>query len=176
MSLRQPTRREKLLLGVLVATVFISLAYSLVFSSVIQRWSEVNDSISVAERQLKKNLAIIHRKDIVEYEFENLVAQSAGSVSDRTESGDWLKEIERVAGDRVWLQNLSPRPDRSMGSFVVQTTEVECGGTLLGLAEFLYELLHSPLLLRVDRMRLSVGSSGSRELKCYLVISRIKAS
>lgn len=174
MNLRQPTSREKLLLGILTATALCALAYTLVFSSMIQSWSVVNDSISIAEKQLKKNLAIIHRRDIIEYEFDNLVARKTTGAADRSETSDWLKEIERVAGNRVWLQNLSPRPDRSMGSFVIQTTEVELRGTLLGIAQFLYEILHSPMLLRIDQMRLSVGSSDSDDMKCHLVISRMK--
>jgi len=174
-NLRHPTGRERLLLVILAATVFLSFLYGLVFSSLFERWSSLDDSISITEGQLRRNLAIIHRKDIVEHDFKNLIAQTAGSSHSQSEPGDWLEEIERVTGNRVWLKNLSPRPDRSMGSFVIQTTELECGGTLLGLAEFLYELLRSPLLMSVDQMRLSIISSGSGELKCHLVISRITA-
>jgi len=166
------SKREKVLIAVFLGVLGLYLIVNFYAVPTFSTWNTINDEIRTTEIRLKRNKAIIDRKDIIQNDYDKLTSDRFGKLL-QSKSGEWLNSIEKAAGKNVWIENISPGPVKDMKTFQIQTVDIECNGELIDLTNFIYKIIHSPYLLKVDVLRFKVLSPTKNTIQCSLVISKL---
>ncbi|MFH1892346.1 MAG: hypothetical protein ABIK83_06640 [Candidatus Zixiibacteriota bacterium] len=174
MIIRNLSKRERML-GIIVALLgIVAVAYSLVAEPLYNRWVALRAATNSAEFRLRRNLSVIHRRSLIEYELSNLLGDyPESSETDSKSSREWLRDIESAAAGRLWLQSFAPGEPAKTGGFYLQSVEVECNGDLASAVDFFQQVLRSSSLTRIDALRIRAATQQSNEVACYAVITKV---
>jgi Tfp pilus assembly protein PilO len=154
------SRRERGLVFITLAILVVALARYLVILPFLERWDWVKNQLEVQPQLLEKNLRLIAQQnnltaalDAAQKELKlrepKLLAGNTASVSasdlQETVQGVATKEGAQVITTRV----LNPEP---AGSFSKIAIQMELGGQIDQIANFVRAIDHSPKLLVVDEI------------------------
>ena len=174
-SLLPHGRNAWILAGGVVGIVVLGSA--LMLGPVRHKFESVNESISLQEKKLARNLAIVApgARESVEKEYRRYGSLIKKRGSSDEENSAMLSEVDKLAGqNKVILSATKPketRKDRDSESYVV---EIEIEADMAALMGFLYGLEASPQLLRVDRLVLDAkGGKDPASMRGTMVISKV---
>jgi len=175
MTLANISKREKSLGIIFIVTLSILLIHTLVAKPLANKWSVLNQSIEQAEQKLRKNNTIIDRRNQIQHQYNQLTSQYKNILpAKNTKPSNWLKIIEKAAGKNIQIHNINPKADENRKKYIIQSVEIECTGKLVDLTEFIYNILHTPHLLKISRLSFRAMSNEKNKLRCSIVISKIE--
>jgi len=110
--------------------------------------------------------------------------QAAGDTASRMSIAQFLQDIEKAAGSRVFIRRFQPlqsslgrvRTGRESGSpDGVRSTQVQidCVGTLADLMAFFERVEEEGVLTRIRHLQLTPEGSGDGRLHCQLLLVRV---
>lgn len=174
-SLLPHGRNAWILAGGVVGIIVFGLA--LVLGPIRHKSESLNEAISLQEKKLARNLAIVApgARESVEKEYRRYGGMIKKRGSSDEENSAMLSEVDRLAGqNKVILSATKPketRKDRDSESYVV---EIEIEADMSALMGFVYALEASPQLLRVDRLVLDAkGGKDTASIRGTMVISKV---
>ena len=169
------TPREKKIFGVVVALLVLMMGYHGVWTPVAQKLGQLDDEIFAMEMKLRKaKTHIRQREDIVEEskKFPNLEQIDGGT--DEEEIARLLNLIEQTARkDGVSLSDVKPQPVKSDKTTKRFEVELNAESALEQMISFIYDLEHSPELLKIERVDTSPKEENSPVLRSSFVVARV---
>ncbi len=173
MPVRHLSSREKRILIVCIAFVFIYINYNFVFKPLEERLNRLDQDIEIGEKRFKKNLGVISQEQIINQEYEKYSMPFKQKASDEKEMASILSEIESAANEiNMRVADMKPKKVKRMGIFNNFLVSLTIDGELETITHFLYILQNAPHLFDVDEVRLEKSSIRTTQIKCYLVLSK----
>jgi len=175
MILDRLSSRERKILYVVIALLFVLFGYHGVFQPVLSKLGGLDEEIFVFQMKLRKGRIFLRQRDEILEEaqkYPNLERIEAGS--DEEELARLLNYIEQTARNaQVSLSDVKPqqvKSDKVSKSYVV---ELGAESLLNQLIEFIYQLQNSPQLLMIERIEMSPKEDNSPLLRSFVVIKRV---
>lgn len=165
---------------ILALTVLMILAYG-VFQFVIkpiQEGSEDIDSrITVAERKLAKNMAVINQAPALEAEYERLINYLGKASSEGAEASAMVARLEAAAREAgVHIANMQPQRAISKDILRIFPMELIIEGKWAKVVRFIYLVQAKPNLFNIDELNLEKYSDTASDLRGRLLLSRVKVA
>ncbi|MBN1687885.1 MAG: type 4a pilus biogenesis protein PilO [Candidatus Omnitrophica bacterium] len=171
---KMSARERKILVIVIILLIGVGF-YHGVYRPVAGKFAEVNDQVFSLQLKIRKAKIFLQQKnDILEEskKYSNLEQMDAGK--DEEEIARLLNLIERTARQSgVSLSDVKPqqvKSDKISKRFVV---ELNAESGVQQIVEFVYELQHSPQLLKIERIETAPKEEKSLIMRTYLVITRV---
>ena len=152
----------------LITAVYLSLTEPLTV-----KMADLKVTITRIEQDYLNNIDIINRKDLIQAEYDKIVFKGSRKTDPGKRAGDWLKAIEQAAGNAVLLENITPGSPQTRKSYKVQSFKLDCSGELSDLTKFIYNILQSNQMLKIEMLQLSADPASPAKLKCILTINKI---
>lgn len=171
------SKKEKL--GLSIALVFIMIAFMdrLVIKPVKNRVDRLNHQIQVAEEELKLDIRNLNEKRAISREYEKYTQYVTKAGSDEEEVAKVLAEIEGLARkSNVHLVDITPQAPQEVDFYKEYAAELEIEGTMDSVVKFLYQLNNSTLLLRAQKLRISLRTPGSSDVSALILVTKILVS
>lgn len=150
-SLRPRERRVALVAGAFIGT---GILVSWVVQPLWDRAQAVRQHVTAQTKKLEAVSRLLEQAPVIDRSHHQLAPFLAGS-AEGAGQGALLNELEALARRAHLYLNLKPRPvagDERMNRFEV---EVDVEGSQESVLGFLDQLLASPKLMRIERLRLS---------------------
>lgn len=154
--LEKLTSREKTILYILVAVVAAALSYGLLLEPAFKRWHSLDSQILLLKAKLQKALSLIKDKESIDSEYMRYAQRLRSSGGDDHEVTYMLNTLESIArASGVKIVNMQPKPLRDRDFYKEFSVELDAESNMQSLMKFIYDIRNSPILLKVDRLRLN---------------------
>jgi Tfp pilus assembly protein PilO len=174
-ALAKLSERERKILYVVIGLMIFVFGYHAVWNPMMEKFSQLDDEIFAMQMRLRKAKTFIRQKDAVmeaSKKFTNLEQMDAGS--DEEEIARLLNFIEQTARKNgVSLSDVKPQPVRSDKVTKQYMVELNAEASLASVTDFIYELEHSPQMLRLERVTVTPKEENSPTLRAFLTVSRM---
>jgi len=168
------SRKEKI--GMIIGVAFLSLAIldRLALSPISRRVQQINQDIKIKEKELSGDLRNIHQKEIIAGEYQQYLKYVRKGGSDEEEIARILAEIEELArSSNVYLVDIKPQGTHQIDYYKEYAVQLEAEGRMENLATFLYGINHSALLLRAEKISLSLKEKESSTVKGVVLVTKV---
>ncbi len=165
------SRERKLVLGAGVLILFW-IVISWITLPLWDRYRMLQEQARVAEKKTQKLQGLVRRKPVIEQQHQTYAAYWSGE-GDETIQGVFLDELEQLAQASHLQMSVKPRPVQRQGTMSRFGVEIELDGTQDTLLGFIHQVLTSPQLLELARLRISTTVSKDAPLRGSLVINKI---
>jgi len=174
MTLRSLTSRERKLLAVAIIVGVAVVYYTMIADPSIDRWRSVTTSIQSAEFRLKRIKTVVHRRELIEFELNELLDKSTSAAEITEQSAEqWLREIERASKSNLWLRRIRPLDPVRSDAITMQSAEIECEGEFADIAKFIERILQSSAIVRIDVMRINPARNNAEDVTCHLIVTKV---
>ena len=174
--LEKLTVREKKIFAWVIALLVIVIGYHGVWRPMMAKLSDLDDEIFSMQLKIRKAKIFLRQKDEVMEEskkYPNLSRMDAGS--DEEEIARLLNFIEQTARKLgVSLSDVKPQAVQSDKMSKRYLVELNAESGLKELASFVYELEHSPDILKIEQV--NTGPKDEKNpllLRSALVVTRV---
>lgn len=168
------TTREKMVFFITAGVVLMSAGYRFFLWSFITRNTELDRQIASTTATFKKYLIFVSMKEQIETKFRDKFVSMTTPQGGTDSQITGLSELESLA-KAAQIQIVDIRPHSSSESHALYResfTEVRMEGPAEGFWEFIYNIEHSPSLLRIKKFQLT-AKSNTALLEGTLTISQI---
>lgn len=166
-------------IGLSLAAIIAAMAFMdrLVVNPIKDRITRLNYRVNVAEEELKVDLRNLKEKKAISQEYEKYTQYVTKAGSDEEEVAKILAEIEGLARKSgVSLIDITPQAATEIDFYKEYVAEVEIEGKTQAVVKFLYQLNNSALLLRTQKLRMSLKEKGSSVVTAVLLVTKILIS
>lgn len=171
--IRPLSKREKSALS----AVFVILALSLIFNIVMNIFGKLEDLREDIERKknlLNRHFSLISKGNNIRALYEGYKdVLSAGSTPEEAENA-LFTEVKDLAGRlNLVIDKIKPLPMEVKRDYKKVFLEIELGGNLRAIFEFINELEKSPSFIKILSLRLYPPSGKSDGLRSRITLSRV---
>jgi len=171
LALPKLSKREKQIGFISLALVLCIFFDKVVFSPVKERLKNLNSQILVQEKKLVKSRRILSQEDLIIDEYEKYTQNIRQDSSNEEEIASLLSVIEKIANDSfVSIVDMKPSNVENFKFYNKYVVRIEAEAKIGYLADLIYQLEKSPLLLRVTELRLSPKQKEFSVLRIYITI------
>ncbi len=166
--------RTRILVYAAAAVIFIFLSEKFFFSNLGARIKNIDRQIKLKEVELKSGVSIQNKKEDIMTDFQTFKGYlNENSMSDADLEAGFLKEMEKIAQkSKVSIVSLTPGDKKSgIGGNEVFYADARIEATLDQFYSFLYEIQSSKLLIKIERMSISVKDENASALRADATIS-----
>lgn len=167
--------REKNIFYAVVFLLLVLVGYHGVWNPMQGKFLSLDDEIFAMELKLRKARIFLRQREEVTEEakkYPNLEQMDAGT--DAEEMARLLNLIEETARSKgVSITDMKPgelKSDKVSKRFVV---EINAESAVTQLIEFIYDLQHSPQILKVEQVNTAPKEEKSAVLRSFLVVTRV---
>ncbi len=175
MILSKLSEREKKILYVVVALLIVLFGYHGVWNPMQAKLATMDEEIFAMQMKLRKAKIFIRQKSDVEEaakKFANLEQMDAGT--DEEEIARLLNLIEQTARKNgVSLSDVKPEPVKSDKITKRYTIELNAEASLESLMPFIYEIEHSPEILKIEKTNINPKEDKSSVMRASIVVTRV---
>ena len=151
------SKREKVILHLLAATLILGIAYNLI-EPLLTKYQNLNLEIKITEAKLKKYLWLLSSKDNLEDKYKALNVSGEAAKREGDTLVGLLSEIEALAKSSN-IRIIDRRPQSQKGKEQEKQIDLRAEGTMEDYLKFIYNIESSLLLLNIKRFQLSVKSN-----------------
>lgn len=171
--IRPLSKREKSALS----AVFVILALSLIFNIVMNIFGKLEDlseDINRKKNLLNRHFSLISKGNNIRALYEGYKdVLSAGSTPEEAENA-LFTEVKDLAGRlNLVIDKIKPLPMEVKRDYKKVFLEIELGGNLRAIFEFINELEKSPSFIKILSLRLYPPSGKSDGLRSRITLSRV---
>ncbi|MDD5194416.1 MAG: type 4a pilus biogenesis protein PilO [Candidatus Omnitrophica bacterium] len=172
-SLAHLSKREKLVLYVAVAIIFVTLLDRLIIGPITLRIKLLNKEIEDTQRTIETNSHILAQKDRILAESAKYASFLNSNKSEDEEVTALLKEIEAIANKAsVYLVDMKPAPAKEEGATKKYIVTVTCEGQMDQIIDFIYNIESSSKLLVIEKYEISPKSQESSVAVAGMTVSK----
>ena len=167
--------REKNIFYVTMSLVLLVVGYHGLWRPMREKFSNLEDEIFSQELKLRKAKVFLRqRDDILEQakKYPNLEQMDAGT--DEEEIARLLNLIEETARKTgVSISDVKPQQVKSDKVSKRYIVELNAESSVEQLIEFVYQLQHSPQLLKIEQVNTGPKDEKSATLRSFLSVTRV---
>ncbi|MDD5292548.1 MAG: type 4a pilus biogenesis protein PilO [Candidatus Omnitrophica bacterium] len=167
------SKRERILFIATLLFVLLSLIYSLAVEPAYKEYIILGRQIKLKQAQLRNALSLIEERKILGKEFEKYAGQFMNS-EPKDETDFLLAKLEEIGkANGVYLNEARPQGIKDSGFYQEMSVDIKFKATIRNLAAFIYKVESSPLLLRINVLRLHCKDENNSSLEGDMEIGRI---
>jgi len=168
------SKKEKIGLYLAVIVVLLAFLDQIVVKPIRNKVARLNQKIQICEEELKRDLQSLSEKKSISREYEKYARYVTKAGSDEEEVAKILAEIEELARkSTVNLVDITPQTPGEFDFYREYTAEIEIEGKTGAVVKFLYELNNSALLLRTQKVRLTLRSRKLLNITAVILVTKI---
>lgn len=165
--------RERILVVLTLAVILCSALYVSVAEPLWRTISELTSEIAETDEEIAKYRGLLANREEILAHTDSLQKRILASGKEDVEQRALLREIENlVRKARLDSTSLQPQRTERLEFYEIMGLQLSAQGTPNQLAQFLYEMRQSTLLLRVDWLRVDAGAD-TRRIKATMKVVRI---
>ncbi|MEO6568811.1 MAG: hypothetical protein ABIO94_08610 [Opitutaceae bacterium] len=173
MKINLPDRQRWLVIGAAVV-VALFLLDKVLFTPLINKWKEHSEDIVRLQKSVSDGRLAIARAARTEREWEDMKTNSLPKNSSQAENELYSAMNQWAVANRVEVNYRSQWLKGKTDKYSLYEARIDAAGTLSAITNFLYELEHSPLALRVDSVELTSRDDSGSKLTLGLVVSGLR--
>lgn len=167
--------RQKLLLIVAAAGVFLLVLDQLVFTPMLKSWQARTAEIAQLKKSVAGGRGVLERGPRTQGVWKEMQSQALPRDPAQAEQ-ELIAAFDRWGrASSIELASIKPQWKRGTKD---QTSLLECRvdatGTLATLTRFLFEVERSPMALRIDSIELSARDTNGQRLSLALLVSGLR--
>lgn len=167
-------KREKIILAAAVIAVTMAFSDRLVLAPVTDNMGNLDEDITHAEAEVKKDVRILDEREFIEQEEKRYSAYVVQARSDEEEIAALLKIIENLASaTSVYLIDLKPAGVAKEGLIKKFMVNVSCEAQMDQLVSFMHKVEDADVIMRIGAFTISPKSRQSSVARCDLLIYKI---
>jgi len=168
------SKKEKIWLFIGISFLSLAILDRLVLSPIGKRIQLINQDVKIKEKELSRDLRNINQKEIISSEYQQYLKYIRKSGSDEEEIARILGELEELArNSNVYLVDIKPQGTHQIDYYKEYAIQLEAEGRMENLATFLYGINHSALLLRAEKISLSLKEKESSTVKGVVLVTKV---
>lgn len=173
--LSQLSKREKTVLYVTAFFVTLMFLDRLVVYPIYSRVRQLNGEIKQKESDINKYLRLLLQKERILNERKKYAAYLDSRQPEEQDMTSILKEIENLANkSSLYVVDMKPGGVRENSDQTRRyLVNLNCEGEMEQIADFMYNVENSNVLLMIERYQISPKSKESRVATCTMTISKI---
>lgn len=174
MALPKLTKREKQIFYACVGLISILGLQLTVLNPLGSKLNDLDKEIRLLENRLIKGMRQEKQRDQILRYYKDFQPYLKLSGSDEEVTAEFLREIEKLARESDFsLSDVKPRAVNKRQSYKEYTIDIRAEAATKDLIVFLYRINESMLLLKADKVTLSLKEEGLDMLKINILISGI---
>lgn len=176
--MRKFSRNEKILGAAVLAVLFVYLFNLLVFTPLRDKFGALEENVNRSELSLRKYLELERRRDFLLGEYKNIEKYLSLKGSSNENITAILTKIEALAR-KAGLTILDMKPEASAKegeASGVYHFQLNAEGELKKMVNFIYSLEDAEILLKIDRLNLSVKDENTGVMKLESLILGVVVS
>lgn len=168
------TKQERLIAYVALVVFLLAFFDRFMLEAILSRMDTVESEIRMKELLVKKNLKLLHQKDVITNEDTRYSVYSIQAKSPEEEISGVLKEIERLASESsVVMSEIKPTGIEEGAVVKKYSIALSCEATMEQLANFMFQIENSKILFTIDTYSLSSKDREKGIVKCTMSVSKI---
>lgn len=169
------SKKEKTVLYITVFFVALMFLDRLVIYPIYSKVRQLNAEIRQKESGINKYLRILAQKERILNERKKYAAYLDSRQSEEQDMTSILKEIENLANKgSLYVVDMKPGGVRENSDQTRRyLVNLSCEGEMEQIADFMYNVENSNVLLMIERYQISPKSKESRVAACTMTISKI---
>ena len=170
-----PQNRQRLLMILAGAAVFLLVLDSLVLTPLTNGWQSRGAEIAKLQKNVTEGRGIIERASRMQAAWAEMQSQALPKEAAKAEQ-DLISAFDRWGrASNIELGSIKPQWKRgTTPRFSQLECRVDATGSLATLTRFLYEVEKSPLALRVDSVELTSRDDLGQKLTLGLLVSGLR--
>lgn len=168
------SRKERI--GLFIAVTFLSFAFldRLIIDPIAAKIRQIDQDISISEKQLEEYLRYLKQKGIVTAEYQKNAQYVKKVGSDEEEQTKILGEIEELSRRcKISVINVKPQSPRQIGFYRKYVVNVESEAEMQPFMDFLYQLNNSSQLLRVEEVTFNLKEKKSLIVRGSILVTKV---
>lgn len=166
-------KKEKFILYLAVFFISLVIFERLIISPVFSKMKSLDKEIQIKEAQIKRNLRILSRKEMILAENVKYGSFLESFESGEDQAASSLKEIEGYADKAsVYLIDMKPSSAKDTGTSKKYLINLNCEAQMEQLINFMYSIENSKELLTIEKCQIGQKAKGSSVAKCSMAISK----
>jgi len=168
------SKKERIGLSIAVGFITLAVLDRLVIKPIKDKVDRLNHQIQVSEEELRLDLRNLQEKKVISREYEKYTQYVTKAGSDEEEVAKILAEIEEMARrSNVNLVDITPQAPREIDFYREYAAEIEIMGSMESVVKFLYRLSNSMLLLRAQKLRMTLKGDESKNVAATILVTKI---
>ena len=164
-------------MAVTIFLIALAIVYSFVIEPLYKQYTALNQEIRLKQVRLAKNLRLLQEKDVIRQEFKKYSPRFKPQGSEEEEMASVLTEIEKIGKvTGIYLRDVKPKKINNQDFYKIITVEIKFQGTMQTLANFIYRLQNSTLLLKPNQLQIDSRGPSQQSLEGTITITRILLS
>jgi len=172
MNLPRFSPRERHLMLLTAVVLLVSGLVSWILLPGWGRLTSMTERADLTQEKLARLQALVKERPRIEQDYQRYADLVSDEPAELLQRG-FLDELDQLAQASGLQLNLKPRPAQRDAQVSRLTVEMDAEGTQEALLAFLDRLLAAPILIEVDRLRLSASPSSQSPLRTHLVVAKL---
>lgn len=174
--LNRLSKRERIIAYAAFFIISLALLERLIIHPISSKMDSLNKQIRETETEIKTSLHIVSQKDRIVSESSKYKSFLSEQNSEDEEMTALFKEIENLANkSSVYLVDMKPMGLKETASVKKYMATLNCEAQMEQLADFMYNIENSTLLLSIEKYEISPKSRDSSIVKCSMTIAELIA-
>jgi len=167
-------KRERNILYACIALFSLFILERIVLKPFADKISDLDREIQSKEAKLIKGLRAESQRDQILNEYKKYEGYLKVKASDEENVSEFLRELEKLARESAMsVSDIKPQANNKRSAYKEYIVELRAEAQLKDVVTFLYRLNNSALLLRVEKMALTLKDENAETLKVNMTISGI---
>jgi len=168
------TKREKAFFYIILFLIIIMVLQKFVFKPLSNRLTNLKKEIKQREMSLIKGLRLDRQRDQVLKSYKDYERYLKIKGSDEEIISEFLREIEKLSRESaISILNIKPQSTNKRKHYKEYTIEISIEASMRDFISFLYNLNNSNLLLKVEKLILTLKDEKTDILKISVLVSGI---
>ena len=170
------TKREGLIFYICLFLILMMIIERFVFQPLSNKLAILNQEIRAKELDLMKGIRVDGQRDQILKEYKNYEGYLKIKGSDEEVISELLREIEKLGREStVSILDIKPQSTNKRNMYKEYIIEVRLEAKMRDIFGFLHRLNNSSLLLKVEKLVLSLKDENDNILKATMSISGMVA-
>ncbi|MFA6321271.1 MAG: hypothetical protein WCY36_05375 [Candidatus Omnitrophota bacterium] len=175
MLIKNMNKREQTIAIITISFVLVAMLYSFVLEPVFRGWRALNNQMKSKALVLKKDLAMLSSRKILEAKYEKFSKYVISDKSEEEAISEVLSYLENLSRtDSCILQNIKPVGTKDYGTYKELLIELTSEGSIKQFTKFLYDIENTKnMILKVRHFVLTSKAGQDGALKGSFLISKV---
>lgn len=153
-------KREKIILWLTAGVIAFSIIFKFFIMPVLTKNDDLNKEIKLTQAKLKRSLRLLKQKDYIKSKYSKFLPLDNVSGEPQDTSVSVLSELERLAKNaNIHIIEIRPETTKKLGLYKEIFVDLRAEGAMSGYLKFIYDIEHSPLLLKIKKLQLTAKSN-----------------
>ena len=167
----QIKNRQQTLAIVAIAAVTLLVGDKIIFPALTSAWKSRSTQIAALRKQVSEGKLLVQREDNLRRRWQEMRTNTLPSNPSLAEQ-QVLKSFDAWSQEsRISIMSITPQWRVDATNYMTLQCRVEAAGNLATVSQFLYDVEHDPMALKLESVELSTRDKDGQQLSLGLQLS-----